>query len=361
MDLAPAPGPPSEPRGRPVRPATTLAAVYHAAGDLRLEQIALPRLEAGDMLVRIRACGLCPGEIMDWYMSRKAPVPLGHEPVGEVVEAADGAAFRAGERVVVHHHAPCLACRSCRRGDYVHCATWGPRRLIPGGLAEYAVVRAPASAEAMRVPDELSDDAATFVEPLACVLKSLRRARLRGGDRVLVVGAGVMGLLHLLAARATGRPSQLLAADRVAARLALAAPLADATIDVSRDPIDEATAALTSGAGADVVIVCPGSVEALEAGCHATARGGTLVMFAPTPPNVRWPLGVHEVFFREITLVPSYSAGPVDMREALQLLAGGLAVEPLITHRLSLGDVQRGYALLRTGVDALKVIVRPSA
>ncbi len=360
MGLSAVPGPPSEPRSRPARPATTLAAVYHAAADLRLEEVPLPRLDAGDMLVRIRACGLCPGEIMDWYMSRKAPVPLGHEPVGEVVEAADGAAFRAGERVAIHHHAPCLACRSCERGDYVHCATWGPRRLVPGGLAEYAVVRAPAPAEAMRVPDDLSDDAATFVEPLACVLKSLRRARLRDGDRVLVVGAGVMGLLHLLAARAAGRPGQLLAADRVAARLALAAPLADATIDASSDPLDEVTAALTGGAGADVVIVCPGSVEALEAGLRATARGGTLVMFAPTPPDVRWPLGVSEVFFRETTLVPSYSAGPGDMREALRLLAGGLAVEPLITHRLGLRDVRRGYDLLRAGADALKVIVHPS-
>ena len=312
------------------------------------------------MLIRVNACGLCPGEIMDWYMMRKAPVPLGHEPVGEVIDVTDGVAFRPGDRVFVHHHAPCLACRYCARGDFVHCPTWRPRRLVPGGLATYAIVQPPAVAlDAMRVPDELSDDAATFVEPLACVVKSLRRARVRDDDRVLVVGLGVMGLLHLLAVKTLARPGLLVAADRVPERLAVGARLADATIDTSDTPLEEGVARLTGDAGADVVIVCPGSVEALEAGRRAVAPGGTLAIFAPTPPGVLWPLSVHDLFFRETTLVPSYSAGPTDTREAMRLLAGGLPVESLITHRLPLREAARGYALVRSGGAALKVIVRP--
>jgi L-iditol 2-dehydrogenase len=343
-----------------MRPTSTTAAVYHASGDLRLEELPLPPLQRGEMLIRVGACGLCPGEIMDWYMQRKAPVPLGHEPVGEVIDVTDGVPFRPGDRVFVHHHAPCLVCRSCARGDFVHCPTWRPRRLVPGGLATHAIVQPPAvAADTMRVPDELSDDIATFVEPLACVVKSLRRARVREDDRVLVIGLGVMGLLHLLAVRAVARPGQLLAADRVPERLAAGSRIADVTIDTSGTTLDDGVARATGDAGADVVIVCPGSVEALEAGLRVVAPGGTLAIFAPTAPGVLWPLPVHDLFFRETTLVPSYSAGPTDTREAMRLLVEGLPVESLITHRLPLSEAARGYALVRSGGAALKVIVRP--
>ncbi|HET8998578.1 MAG TPA: alcohol dehydrogenase catalytic domain-containing protein [bacterium] len=341
------------------RPTTAIAAIYYAPGDLRLEEVPLPPLGRGEMLVRIKACGLCPGEVMDWYMARKAPVPLGHEPVGEVVEVTDGVAFRPGDRVFVHHHAPCLVCRFCGRGDFVHCATWRPRRLLPGGLATHAIVQAPAvAADVVRVPESLSDDSATFIEPLACVVKSVRRARVREGDRVVVIGLGVMGMLHLLVLRASEAPGHLLAADRVPERLARGAGLADVVIDTSRIPLAEAVARATNG-GADVVIVGPGSVEALEAGRMAVAPGGTLVVFTPTPPDVVWPIRMHEVFFNETTIVPSYSAGPNDTREAVRLLAGGLPVEPLITHRLPLAGTGEGYALVRAAGPALKVVVQP--
>jgi L-iditol 2-dehydrogenase len=336
------------------------AAVFHGPDDLRLEEVPLPPLGAGDMLLRITACGLCPGEVMDWYLARKAPVALGHEPVGEVLETGEGVGFRPGERVFVHHHAPCLSCRWCERGDYVHCRTWRARRLTPGGLATYAVAHAPAPrADALRVPAGLSDEAATFIEPLACAVKSLRRARLRPGDRVLVLGLGVMGLLHLLALRAIAGPGLLVGADRLARRAAMATPWCDVVVDTTRVALADAVADATHGAGADVVIVGPGSVEALEAGRRCAAPGGTLVVFTPTPPDVTWPLAVHDVFFRETTIVPSYSAGPADTREALRLLAGGLPVESLITHRLPLDQVAEGYALVRAADDALKVVVRP--
>ncbi len=343
-----------------VRPATARAVIFHGPGDLRLEEVPLPPVGRGEMLVRITACGLCPGEVMDWYMARKAPVPLGHEPVGEVVEAGDGVAFRPGDRVFVHHHAPCLDCRACRRRDYVHCATWRPRRLTPGGLATYAVAHAPAAAaDALRLPAGLPDEIATFIEPVACVLKSVRRARIRPGDRVLVLGLGVMGLLHLLVLRQTSGASLLIAADRSPERAAAASGYADVVVDTSARPLAAAVAEATDGEGADVVIVGPGTIDALETGRGCVAPGGTLVVFTPTPPDDIWPLPVHELFFREMTIVPSYSAGPDDTREALRLLAGGLPVAPLITHRLPLEEAARGYALVRAAGPALKVVVRP--
>lgn len=339
----------------------TRAVVFHSPDDLRLETVSLPAPGPGGLLVRIRACGLCPGEAMDWYMARKAPLVLGHEPVGEVV--ACGAAvreFAPGDRVFVHHHAPCLRCRACRRGDYVHCATWRRTRLIPGGLAQFAVVPEEIVAgDTLLVPEEVSDEAATFIEPLATVVKSIRRGRLRAGDRILIIGLGVMGLLHVMLARRLGA-GEIFAADRVPRRLASAREAgADHVIDVRETPPAQVVRDVTAGEGADVVIVGPGSIEAIQAGFEAAAPGGTLVLFTPTEPEARWMLPVHDAYFREVSVVPSYSCGPTDTREALALIRGGLPVETLVTHRLPLDEAPEGYRLVREAADALKVVVRP--
>jgi len=341
--------------------AQTRAVVFHGPEDLRLETVSLPDPGPGGLLVRIRACGLCPGEAMDWYMARKAPIVLGHEPVGEVVQA--GAAvreFTPGDRVFVHHHAPCLHCARCRRGDYVHCATWRRSRLIPGGVSQFAVVPEEIVAgDTLHIPPEISDEGATFIEPLATVVKSLRRSGLRAGDRVLIMGLGVMGLLHIMLARRLGA-GLILGADRVASRLARAREVgADGVIDVSREPLGQAVRAATDGDGAEIVIVGPGTVEAIQAGFDAAGPGSTLVLFTPTEPAARWTLPVHDAYFREVSVVPSYSCGPADTREALALIRGGLPVEMLVTHRLPLDATAEGYRLVREATDALKVVVRP--
>lgn len=342
-------------------PTATRAVVFHRSDDLRLEQLPLRPPADGEMLVRIRACGLCPGEAMGWYMARKAPLTLGHEPVGEVVLVGDGAAgFVPGDRVFIHHHAPCLVCRACRRGDHVHCATWRRSHLIPGGVSEFALVPAEiVRGDTLRVPSGLSDEAATFIEPLACVVKSLQRAGLRAGDRVLVIGLGVMGMLHLLLARRLGA-EMVIGADRVPSRLLRAQEAgADAVVDVTQQDLRDAVLARTGGAGADVVIVGPGTVEAIQLGFQSAAAGGTVVLFTPTEPEARWPLEVHDAYFREIRIVPSYSAGPPETREALRWLAKGLPVEPLITHRYPLEGAIEGYRLVCEATDAMKVVVRP--
>ncbi|MDQ7818949.1 MAG: alcohol dehydrogenase catalytic domain-containing protein [Armatimonadota bacterium] len=341
-------------------PATTRAVVYRGPSDLRVEEVPLQPPQAGELLVRVRACGLCPGEVMDWYMARKAPLVPGHEVVAEVVRAGAGAeAFAPGDRVFVHHHAPCLACRACRRGDYVHCPTFRRTRLVPGGLAEYALVPAEiVRADVRALPPALSDEAATFVEPLACAVKACRRAGLGPGDRVVVIGLGVMGLLHVLLARRLGA-EVVVGADRVPSRLRRAAALGATVVDVGREDLSDAVRGRTGGDGADVVVVGPGTVEALESGLSCAAPGGTVVVFTPTPPEARWPLPVHDLYFREVRIVPSYSAGPPDTAQALRYLAEGLPVEDLVTHRLPLEQAAEGYRLVRQATDALKVVVRP--
>ncbi|MGH2399519.1 MAG: alcohol dehydrogenase catalytic domain-containing protein [bacterium] len=344
-----------------VLPTTTRAVVFHRPDDLRLESIPVPRLGPGDVLVRIAACGLCASEVMDWYMARKAPIPLGHEPVGEVLQTGPAVdAFAPGDRVFVHHHAPCMRCRACRRGAYVHCTTWRRTTLIPGGLAEFAVAPAEiVAADMLAIPPEMSDEAAIFIEPLATVVKSLRRGGLREGDRVLVIGLGVMGLLHVMMARRLGA-QMIVGADRVPSRLERAREAgADAVVDVATERLPETMRAAGDGDGADIVIVCPGSLDALQTGVEAAGAAGTVVVFTPTAPELRWSLSVHDLFFREVRIVPSYSCGPDDTRAALRYILEGLSVESLITHRLPLEEAGEGYRLVRAAGDALKVVVRP--
>jgi len=342
-------------------PTVTRAAVWHAPDDLRVEEIAVRAPGPGELLVRIRACGLCASEAMAWYMARKAPVALGHEAVAEVIAAGEGVdGFEPGSRVFVHHHAPCFACAKCRRGNFVHCTTWRATRLVPGGLSQYALVPAHVVRFDTRpIPGWMGDDEATFVEPLACVVKAQRRAHLGAGDRVLIIGAGVIGLLHLLLARRRG--AAVIIADRVPSRLRRAEVLGADAVDVTKVDLAPFVRGLTEGEGADVVVVGPGNPEAIEAGYRSAAPGGTVVLFTPAPPDDVWPLPVHDAYFREISIVPSYSCGPNDTAEALALLESGMAMEvaELITHRLSLDQAAYGYRLVREATDALKVVVHP--
>lgn len=344
-----------------LRPTTTRAVVFHAVDDLRLVDVPLPPPAAGELLVRIRACGLCPGETMAWYMARKAPVTLGHEIVGEVVQIGKGTrGFAPGDRVFVHHHAPCMRCRACQRGNYVHCPTWRRTRLVPGGLAEFAVVpEVIVQTDTLRIPAHLTDEVATFIEPLACVVKSLQRAGLKAGDRIVIIGLGVMGMLHILLARALGA-AEIIGVDRVASRLARGKTVgADVVIDGMRESVRDVVRQHTDGLGADVTIVGPGTLEAIELGFRSVGPGGSLVLFTPTPTQDQWPLPVHDAYFNEIRIVPTYSAGPPDTQEALRWLERGLPVEQLISHRYSLDQALDGYRLVCEAADALKVVIRP--
>ncbi|MFZ0890193.1 MAG: alcohol dehydrogenase catalytic domain-containing protein, partial [Candidatus Binataceae bacterium] len=174
-------------------------------GDIRLEDEARPAIGPDDILVRTSACGICTGDIMPWYLRRKAPLVLGHEPVGVVEEV--GAAvrgFKRGQRIFVHHHAPCFGCAACRRGHYVQCPTWRASKITPGGMAEYFVVPATNQRDSLELPESVGDLDGVLVEPAACVVKSLNRCGLKPGETILVMGLGIMGMMHVRIARHRG-------------------------------------------------------------------------------------------------------------------------------------------------------------
>lgn len=331
-------------------------------GDIRVEEMARPEIGPDDILVRATACGICSGDIMPWYIRRKAPLVLGHEPVGVVAEV--GAAvrdFRPGERVFVHHHAPCFTCASCRRGAYVQCATWRATNLSPGGMAEYFRVGAANLRDTLKLPDAIDDAGGVLVEPAACVVKSLRRSGLQGGESILIIGLGIMGMMHVRLARYRGA-GMIIGADLFAQRAERARQLgADHGVVVTDGNLIEQVRELTQGAMADVVIVGPGSAAALTTGIAAAGKGATVVQFTATPPGEELTVNPHDLYFNETRLIPSYSCGPDDTREALDLVRQGiLNADELVTHRFPLTRVSDAFAQAQRP-ESLKVIVTTGA
>lgn len=323
------------------------AAVLYDADDVRIEQRPVPALNAGDILVRTMASGICSGDIMAWYIRRKAPLVLGHEPAGIVAQSRDGR-FAVGDRVFVHHHAPCFDCRACRRGEYVQCSIWRGTKIDPGAMAEYFRVPAENQRDTLRLPPEVAFADAALTEPLACVVKSVRRSGLRAGDRCYVIGLGVMGLLHALVAKETG--ADVFGSDFLAARRAVAARNG-ATVLAPEDWKREL------GDGADVVICGPGTEKAMQHAFEAVAPGGTVVMFTPFAPDARLSVNPERFYFGDLRLIASYSCGPDDTRAALDLIArGAVSAQKVAATLVSIDDVPRAYREF-AGAKVVKPIV----
>ena len=328
--------------------------------DIRFEEEPIPHIGPGEALVKTKVCGICSGDVMGWYMKKKAPIVFGHEPAGEVVEVGAGVTdFQPGDRVFVHHHAPCFSCRFCQRGEFVQCATWRSTRIVPGGMAEYfRVPQENLAGDTLRLPSSLSFADGSLIEPAACVVKSLRRARLQAGARVFIIGLGIMGQLHVALAR-HGGAEQILATDFVPYRREKALQFgADIVIDPSMGSIEEMVREYTSGDMAEVVIVGPGSIEAMELGVRCAARGGTVVLFTTGAPEATLNLLPYHLYFSEISITPSYSCGPNDTREALRLACDEIVTaEKFITHRFAFASLHEAYQNAAAAQDSIKTVV----
>ena len=338
-------------------------AMYYNNHDIRLEELPRPVIGPGELLVKIHASGICGSDVMEWYRIGKAPLVLGHEIAGEVVELGAGVEkFVVGDRVVATHHVPCFHCHECRSGHETVCdLLLSGTHFDPGGFCEY-VRLAPVNVlrGTWKIPDSLGYDAATFVEPLACVLRGQGSAGLKAGASVLVLGSGISGLLHVHLASVSGAgfiaasdlsPYRLEAAKRFGAQASYQAT-GNVAEQFRRD---------NRGQGADLVIVCASAVAACQQALASVARVGTILFFAPPAAGVTMPLSLNDLFWRkDLTLTTSYAGSPADCAAALELIAHGrLRVEEMITHRFGLADTVVGSALVAEGQDSIKVIIHP--
>ncbi len=336
------------------------AAVYYSPDDIRIEEIPKPKAGADEIIVNMKACGICGSDLMDWYLRSRAPLVLGHEPAGVIVEAGENTRnFEVGDRVFSHHHVACLTCHYCVNGDYTMCAKFRQTHLEPGGFAEYFKVPAPnLQIDTLKIPKNVSYEEATLIEPVGCCIRGQAKVGIRKGDSVAIIGAGPSGIIHAMLARLSGA-AQILVTDLVDYRLDMAERLgADLTINPIRENLEEEVKERTDDMGADVVIVTAPNVKAIEEGVQVARKGGRILMFAPTQPDQYVRLSPHRLFYNEITVIPSYSVSHVETRTALRLISSGrIKAKELISHRFSLSRTSEAFQTAAKSKECLKIIV----
>jgi len=335
-------------------------AKLYTFNDIRIEDIPIPDVGPEEALMKVKASGICSGDVMPWYIEKKAPLVLGHEPAGEIVTVENTVTkFKPGDSVFVHHHAPCMECSFCRRKDYVQCEEWRRSRIIPGGIAEYILIpEGILKNDTLKIPHNVTWEDASLIEPLACVVKSFNRSAIKEGDTVLVIGLGVMGMMHILLASHYGAGT-VIGADMVDFRLKKALELgADAVINVSNESLKEVTLSHTGGKGADIVIVGPNSIRAMDSGLQCTAPGGTTVLFTPAKPGGKLTIDPNYIYFRDINIVTSYSCGPDDTRQSLEFIHRGIVTaHKLVTHRFPIEETGLAYQMVAQAGESLKVLI----
>jgi L-iditol 2-dehydrogenase len=328
--------------------------------NIRIEEEPVPETGLCDALIKTKACGICSGDVMPWYIEKKAPLVLGHEPSGEIVAVGkEVTSFRPGDRVFVHHHAPCFTCRHCKKGNYVHCETWKSSKIIPGGISEYILIpQTNLENDTLHIPDTLSYEDGTLIEPTACVVKALKRAGVRRGDTVLIIGLGAMGQINILLAKKYGA-EKVIGADMVPFRLKKAREFgADEIIDVSQHNLIDSLRESTGGAMADLVIVGPSSVEAMKQGISAAGAGGRVLFFTPSKPGEQLSIEPSELYFKDINIITSYSCGPTDTADALELIEEGtVRAAKLVTHRFPIEKTAEAFRLTAETRDSLKSVI----
>ncbi len=336
-------------------------AMYYTNRDVRLEERPAPKIGAGELLLKVKASGICGSDVMEWYRLQKAPLVLGHEITGEIVQVGAGVArYREGARVFVSHHVPCNTCRYCLSGSHTACETLHTTNIDPGGFAEY--VRVPAlnvDRGILVLPDEMSFEEGTFIEPLACVVRGQRLAGLCPGETVLILGSGISGLLHIALAKAQGA-GRIVATDINDYRLQAARRFgADEVIPAEQD-VPERLAECNEGRLADLVVICTGAYPAFTQALKSVDRGGTALFFAPTAPGVELPIPVNEFWRQGMKLLTSYGGSPSDLSLALELIrARRVPVADMITHRLGLAETGLGFKLVADAGESIKVIIEP--
>ena len=333
-------------------------AVYHNNHDIRIEERPKPSISHKEILVRMKACGICGTDVMEWYRTKKAPRVLGHEMTGEIAETGDAVdGLKKGDRVFVSHHVPCYRCHRCLQGNYTACEALHSGNYDPGGFSEF--IRVPE--ENVRygtlvLPDGLTYEAGAMIEPLACAIAGQNLLGLKAKQTVLIIGSGISGLLHIQLAKM--KNVKVIATDINDYRLRRASDFgADHVIDAHHYTAD-AMKKLNDGRLADRVIVCAASKQAIDSALSSVERKGTILFFAVPQFDIDIP---SLRFWRdEITVTFSYGAPPADLKMATEMIASGaMRAGEMITHRVPLSDILQGFRLVSEAGDSLKIVVVP--
>src|SRR6202789_2062238 len=358
-------------------PRTMQAAVYRAVDDVQTEEIAVPEIGAGEVLVRIDTCGICGTDLKKIHTgSHSAPRVFGHEMAGTIAAVGDGVrGFAVGDRVMAFHHIPCGHCFYCRKKTFAQCETYkkvgttaGLGEAAGGGFAQYIRVMdwivgdGVTPAGLIRVPDDIPFEQAAFIEPVSTCFKAIRLLELEADDTVLVIGQGSIGILLAALARQTG--ATVLTSDRYPERHALAAQYGlDRPLDARGDVVAACKAA-TDGRGADVALVGVGADARIATRMAAIRPGGRVMLFASTQHGTA-PFDPAAVCMEEKTLMGSFSASVAIQQEGIDLVfegyrSGKLDLTKLISHRFTLEEAGAAIELAsHPKADSMKIVLKP--
>ena len=340
------------------------AAMLYGVKDLRVEDVDVPGVGIGEVLVKIKAATTCGTDVKIYqrgYVEKiiKLPTIFGHEWAGEVVEVGGNLDWpKKGMRVRAGNSAPCLHCNMCQKGKYNLCENmiW-----LWGAYAEYIKVPARTVLVNMQeIPSHVSFEEAAITEPLACVLHGVEEANVKLGDTVVVIGAGPIGLLHLLTVKKMGA-EKVVVIDLVDERLSVAKELgADETINAGKENAVEKVQQLTGGYGADIVIEAIGSPATWEQALRLARKGGTVLEFGGCPPGTEIKLNTEMLHYGELTVLGAFHTTPLHFRKALNLISSRTVdVRPLVTKRMRLEDIKQAFEILSTSKNEIKIAIAP--
>ena len=336
------------------------AARYYGPTDIRVEQVPVPVIGDDEVLVKVKKAGICGSDLADWYMEPRAPTFFGHEPAGDIVQKGKNVeGFEIGDRVFAHHHVPCMVCHHCIRGHYTMCDLYKRTEIFPGAFSEY--IRVPAlnlQRDTLKLPDNVSYEEATMIEPIACCIKGMNRLDMHQGDTVAVLGAGFAGAVHVQLARVYGA-GKVFAVDRVEYRLKKALELgADYALNYTSKDVKRSIKENNKGRGADIVVLANSSLQALRQAFEIAGRGATVYLFAPYEQGQTMPVELYKFFFEETMLVATYSSTHFDTRAALSMMSTGqLRVQELVTHQFPLEEMNKAMATARKAEESLKIVI----
>jgi L-iditol 2-dehydrogenase len=340
------------------------AAMLYGVKDLKVEDVDVPKVEAGEVLVKVKAATTCGTDLKIFqrgYVEKmiKFPTIFGHEWAGEVVDVDKGLEWpKKGMHVRAGNSAPCLHCAMCQRGKYNLCENmiW-----LWGAYAEYIKVPARMVLVNMQeIPEGVSFEEAAITEPLACVLHGVEEADVKLGDTVAIIGAGPIGLLHLLTVKKIGA-TKAIVIDLVNERLDFAQKLgADVTINSGKENVEARIKELTGGYGADVAIEAIGLPATWEQALRLTRKGGVVLEFGGCPPETEVKVNAEMLHYGELTVMGTFHTTPLHFRKALNLIATRtIDVRPLVTRKMKLDNINEAFEILSTSKSEIKIGILP--
>ena len=339
------------------------AAVVKSNSNVEIKNIEKPPVGPGDMLVKMRACGICGSDVEKVFGKYGQPsMRLGHEPAGIITQVGSEISnFSVGDRVFTHHHVACYSddCHECSHGNETMCKRYYESNLEPCGLAdEYVVPEWNVNhGGVLNIPANMSFEEAAMIEPLACCIRAWNKFKHQKNDSVAILGVGPTGIMHVLLAKLYGL-GKVFCLDLNDFRLDFAKKFETITIHSGNTNAMEQIKSETANQGVDVVIVSTSSLDALKDAVHFVRKGGTIVMFGVPSKGANVDLDMSEVYSKGITIVNSYAASDVDTTHALDLISNKqIDVSQLITHKYNLQECQQAFAHAKSGDNAMKIII----